>query len=291
MPKLPQFFSVNFFMFRFVVFTGCLLLAGFLSACGGTEEAKGPVIQPKKEATWVRMEKVRTTKEEVFSGDKKTLAEIPINASLAEKLATEKLDSKVVKDEVSCLNRLKLLDLRRTTIQKAGGMWHAFERNADSKPYSFNGMQLDSNTNKMIFGLRHLCQTSKGVPLNDLAIELNKLIEVHGREKTEKILIARGEHPKEVETLLDYEEFARKVSTRRIDFKMIAPRFGRAERFIDFYEELANRPVDEKSMGAFLSDSVTLLKVLNEFVQMDEIMVMALNEDAVVPFHRQDQGM
>jgi hypothetical protein len=47
-------------VFRFVNFTGCLLLAGFLSACDVAEEAKGPVIQPKKEATWVRTEKVRT---------------------------------------------------------------------------------------------------------------------------------------------------------------------------------------------------------------------------------------
>ena len=158
------------------------MLVGFFSACDSAEEVRGPVIQPKKEATWVRTKKVRTTKEEVFSGEKKILAEVPLNVSLAEKLriapTNEKLDSIVVTDKVSCLNRFNPLDVKRTAIQKAGGMWHAFERNMDSKPYSFNGMQLDSNINKMFFSLKYLCQTLQGVPLNDLAIKLNKLIKV-----------------------------------------------------------------------------------------------------------------
>ena len=104
-------------------------------------------------------------------------------------------------------------------------------------------------------------------------------------------MIFRGEHPKEISKLLDYEEFALKASKRKIDFKIISPRFDRAERLIGFYEDLSKRTVDGKSMSAFLSDSVTFLKVLNKFIQMDQIMVMALIEDTQVPFHRKDQGM
>ena len=173
---------MNIFLFQIFI------LVGLLSSCNGVEDAKGPVIQPKKEATWVRTEKVRTTKEEVFSGKKRNLAEVPINTSLAKRLVTEKSNLKLVIDKASCLDRLNLLDLRRTVIQKAGGMWHIFERNENLKPYSFNGMQLDSNTNKMIFGIRHLCKTSRGVPLNGLAIELSKLIKVNGRQKNKKII-------------------------------------------------------------------------------------------------------
>ena len=72
---------------------------------------------------------------------------------------------------------------------------------------------------------------------------------------------------------------------------MIGPRFGQAERLMDLYEDLSTRPVDEKSMNAFLSDSVTLLKVLNEFVHMDQVMAMALKEDTSVPYHHEDQDM
>ena len=84
----------------------------------------------------------------------------------------------------------------------------------------------------------------------------------------------------------DGEKFEVKITYQEEKF----PR-GTAGAVIDLYEELAKRPVDKKSMNAFLSDSFTLLEVLKEFIHTDKIMVMALNEDTQVPFHRKDQGM
>ena len=278
-------------MIRFAIFTGYLMSMTVLFACDGTEEAKGPVIQPKKEATWVRTEKVQTTKEEVFSGAKEILADIPLNTSLVAKITAKKSDSVVTIDKVSCLDRLGSLDLRRTLVQKHGGMWGAFERNVDSKPYSFHGMQLDSNVNKMIFSLRYLCKTSAGVPLNKVAIEFKKLLQDYGREETTKILISRGEHPEDIENFLNYEEFARKINTRKIDFQMINLRLDQAERLINLYEELSKKSMNEQAIDAFLSSSVTLLKVMNEFIQTDQVMVMVLNEDALVPYRHIDQDM
>ena len=278
-------------MIRFAILTGYLVSVTVLFACGGAEEGKGPVIQPKKEATWVRTEKVQTTTEEIFSSAEKKLAEIPINTSLIAKITTKKPGLIVTTDVVSCLDRLESLDLRRTLVQKFGGMWGAFERNVGSKPYSFYGMQLDSNVNKMVFSLRYLCQTSEGVPLNNVAIEFKKLMQDHGREEAIKILLSRGEHPEDIEVFLNYEEFARKIRERKIDFKVISPRLDQAERLIDLYEELSNKSIDEQSADTFLSNSVTLLKVMNEFLQTDQMMVMALNEDGLVPYHHVDQDM
>ena len=278
-------------MIRFAILTGYLVSVTVLFACGGAEEGKGPVIQPKKEATWVRTEKVQTTTEEIFSNAEKKLAEIPINTSLVAKITTKKPGLIVTTDVVSCLDRLESLDLRRTLVQKFGGMWGAFERNVGSKPYSFYGMQLDSNVNKMVFSLRYLCQTSEGVPLNNVAIEFKKLMQDHGREEAIKILLSRGEHPEDIEVFLNYEEFARKIRERKIDFKVINPRLDQAELLIDLYEELSNKSIDEQSTDTFLSNSVTLLKVMNEFLQKDQMMVMALNEDGLVPYHHIDQDM
>ena len=278
-------------MIRFAILTGYLVSVTVLFACGGAEEAKGPVIQPKKEATWVRTEKIQTTKEEILSSTEKKLAKIPINTSLVAKITTEKPGLVVTTDVVSCLDRLESLDLRRTLVQKSGGMWGAFEMNVNSKPYSFYGMQLDSNVNKMVFSLKYLCQTSEGVPLNNVAIEFKKLMQDHGREEAIKILLSRGEHPEDIEVFLNYEEFARKIRERKIDFKVISPRLDQAERLIDLYEELSNKSIDEQSTDTFLSNSVTLLKVMNEFLQTDQMIVMALNEDGLVPYHHIDQDM
>jgi hypothetical protein len=278
-------------MTRSTIFTPYFILVGFLFACGISEEAKGPVIQPKKEATWVRTEKVKTTKEEVFSGKKKNLADIPINISLAKKLTIGKMSTTEVTDKASCLDQLKSLDHRRTVVQKAGGMWGAFERNVGTKPYSFNGMKLDSNTNKMIFGLRYLCKTADGVPLNNVAIEFKKLIKDHGSKETKKILISRGEHLQDIEKFLNYAEVANKLNDRKIDFNLISPLFGRAKILIELYEEISKRRINEKSIDVFLSDSVTLLKVMAEFIHLDQVMSMALNEDAQVPYRHIDQDM
>jgi len=160
-----------------------------------------------------------------------------------------------------------------------------------SKPYSFHGMQLDSNVNKMVFSLRYLCETSEGVPLNKVAIEFKKLLQDYGREETKKILISRGEHPEDIENYLNYEEFARKISARKIDFKTINLRLDQSERLMNLYEELSKKSINEQTIDAFLSNSVTLLKVMNEFIQTDQVMVMVLNEDALVPYHHIDQDM
>ena len=278
-------------MIRFAIFTSYLMSMTVLFACDGAEEAKGPVIQPKKESTWVRTEKVQTTKEEVFSNSKKVLAKIPINPSIIEKILTNKFSSVEAIDKTSCLDRFDSLDLRRTLGQKLGGMWGAFERNEGSKSYSFYGMQLDSNVNKMIFSLRYLCKTSEGVPLNKVAIEFKKMLQDYGREETKKVLISRGEHPKDIENYLNYEEFASKINARIIDCKMINLRLDQSERLMNLYEELSKKSIKEQTIDAFLSNSVTLLKVMNEFIQTDQVMAMVLNEDSLVPYHHIDQGM
>ena len=68
-------------------------------------------------------------------------------------------------------------------VQREGGAWSMFERSSLIKSYSDNGMQIDSNMNKLVFSLRHLCKTAQGVPQNDLAIKVNSIIDQMGKEK------------------------------------------------------------------------------------------------------------
>lgn len=124
-----------------------------------------------------------------------------------------------------------------------------------------------------------------------MAIEFKKLLQDYGLEETKKILISRGEHLKDIENYLNYEEFARKISARKIDYKMINSRLDKAERLIYFYEDLSKKLIKEQAVDAFLSNSVTLLKVTNEFIQTDQVMAMVLNEDRLVPYTHIDQDM
>ena len=267
------------------------MMCGILFACNGGEEAKGPVIQPKKESTWVKTEKVRTTKEEAVSGKDKSLAPIPVNASLAKQLSQSKLGGMAVTDQVSCLARVESMDLRRTAVQKAGGMWHAFERNTDSKAYSSNGMQLDSTTNQMIHGLRHLCRTTEGVPITDLARKISKKVDTYGWDETRRMLLSQGEHPEDIDIMLEYAETAEERTTRTVDLQAISELIAHVEPLIDLYEDLSRRSVDAQTVDAFLSDAVTLLKVIREFAGHDPLMTLALKEDNQVPYAHPDQDM
>jgi len=267
------------------------MTGGVLFACNGGEEAKGPVIQPKKESTWVKTEKVRTTKEAAVSGKDKSLAPIPVNASLAKQLNQSKPDGMAVTDQVSCLARVESMDLKRTAVQKAGGMWHAFERNADSKAYSSDGMQLDSTTNQMIHGLKHLCRTAEGVPITDLARKISKKVDTYGWDETRRMLLSQGEHPEDIDIMLEYAEAAKNETTRKVDFTAIGELIAHAEPLIDLYEDLSRRSVDAQTIDAFLSDAITLLKVIREFAGHDPLMTLALKEDNQVPYAHPDQDM
>lgn len=271
-----------------------LLATGFiLSACGGEEEKTMSAIRlPEREVTWVRKQEVRKTRDAALSGDRQKSSEIPLNESLVEKLkqAASAAGTGSVKDRTSCLASVKRLDIKRTGVQKAGGMWHAFERNSESKPYSNNGMQIDSQTNKMVFALEHLCKTAEGKPMEPMEQWVDHNLKTMGKEAAiEKFsdIANKGD----AETWVEHLEVAKKNENRTVDYQTIEKLINRAEPLVNLYEELSKRPVDDASVQAFLSDSVTLLSSVNQFITGDKILVMALKEDNSAPFYNLESEM
>lgn len=247
-------------------------------------ETLAPVKIPEKESTWVKTEKVRLTKD-ALSGSQKTLAQIPVNGELKSLLMTVKAEAagQAVTDSASCLKRLAPLDLKRTAVQKAGGVWHVFEARSDMRPYSHLGMQVDSKTNKAVFALRHLCETAQGIPMDGLASYVLGEIDAKGREETLRELFDLEKNPGVVEVWVDYAETAKKNEKRVVDFAEIDKLISKAEPLIDFYAELSRRKVDAAAVNSFLSDAVTLQDVLDQFLSQDKYMVMALQEDEAIP--------
>ena len=238
---------------------------------------------PEKESTWVKTEKVRLTKEEAMNG-LQAPAQIAVNEELKSRLMAAKAEAAgSVSDPDTCLKRLAPLDLKRTAIQKAGGVWHVFEARADTRIYSYHAMQIDSKTNKMIFALRHLCQTAGGIPLDGLASFVSREIETKGREETQRELYELEKSQGVVDVWLDYAETAKKNENRTVDFKEIDGLISRTEPLIEFYAALSRRKVDDASASSFLSDAVTLHDVLDNFLSQNSHMAMALKEDNDIP--------
>ena len=258
----------------------------YLSACGGEPVAQEPLNLPAKEQTWVKTETVEITKDALMAGPQTETPPIPINETLRKKLATMNPLTKApaVADRASCMALLEPLDKKRTAVQKAGGLWHAFERSPEAKPYSNHGMQLDSHINQLIFALSHLCQTAEGVPQDELALAINAMVRDKGRSAAREYLIELGEPPTDMDRWLAYAEFAKKNQHRKVSYADLRSLLIKTQGLIDFYEELLQRQVAASSVDAFLSDAVTLLNVVNSFLAQDANLVMATNEETMIPF-------
>jgi hypothetical protein len=274
---------------------GALLLAVMvaLPACAEEVSEETAVQLPPREHTWVRKETVKKTKDVFFSKQDTTQPNIPINEALAKKLSDPNF-SKVkgsVKDTASCLAVLKPLDIKRTAVQQAGGMWGAFERSDEVRGHSENGMQIDSRVNKLIFALGHLCKTAKGLPQNNIARVISQKVSEKGKEAVTQEFIDLGKAQKDIDIWLEYATYWQKNQKRDLDFNSIEGLMARSGPLIDLYDELTHRQVDATSKQAFLSDAVTLLESMKKLSSTDEYMVLALNEEKDAPYENLDPDM
>jgi hypothetical protein len=257
-----------------------------LAACGSDQTAEEPLRLPEREKTWVKTEQVDITKDDALAPKDGAAINIPINEDLHEKLmeARGPAPKSAIKDTASCLALLKPLDKTRMFVQREGGAWSMFERSPLIKSYSDNGMQIDSNLNKLVFSLRHLCRTAQGVPQNELAIKVNSVIDQMGKEKArEHFTEVVGEAPADVDLWLKHAEFSKKNTTRKVPYSEIQELIRKTQPLIDLYNNLWDRKVDESNKDAFLSDSVTLLAIIKSRLANEPRVVMAMKEDTEAP--------
>ncbi len=267
------------------VFYGFLVIClFFLVGCENPKTAEEPLRLPEKEKTWVKTEKVEKTKNKALAPKEKKPELISINQELRQKLLQTYSSQGKITDEKSCLAILDPLDKKRMAVQREGGLWHAFERIPEIRLHSDNGFQLDSQMNKLIFSIRHLCKTSQGVPMDALATNVNQSINEKGKEGTKNELIDWGEAPKTADSWIDYAESSTERTTRKVDFSNIESLILQAGPMVDLYEELLHRQIDPNQPQTYLTDATTLLDALRETIATDQYVVMALTEDHAVPY-------
>ena len=271
-------------MLKAGMFGGIALL--LLAACGSDQTADEPLRLPEREKTWVKTEQVDTTKEAALAPKGDAVINIPINEDLRKRLTETRgpAPKSPVKDVAACLAFLKPLDQTRMYVQREGGAWSMFERSALIKSYSNNGMQIDSNMNKLVFSLRHLCRTAQGVPQSELSLKVNAIIDRMGKEKArEHFTEVVGEAPADVELWLKHAEFSKKNTTRKVPYSEIQELIQKTQPLIDLYKDMWDRKVDESNKDEFLADSITLLAVIKSRLANESRVIMAMKEDTEAP--------
>jgi hypothetical protein len=282
-------------MLRILCLVGVWLLAGLmiLPACA-EKVAEEPVVKlPPKEHTWVRKETVRKSKDAFFAKQDVAQPVIAINEPLLQRLSQPvPVKGKAsVTDSESCLAVLRPLNQKRTAIQTAGGMWHAFERSDEVRAFSDNGMQMDSTMNKLISSLRHLCKSAKGLPQDNIARVISQKVAEKGKEAVVEEYQGMGEATEDVINWMEHAAYWKKNEKRDLDYKLIEGLMAQVEPMMGLYGELIKRAVDETTKQAFLSDAVTLLKAMKTISTTDEYLVLALNEDKDAPYENLDPDM
>ncbi len=270
-----------------------IIVLAALPACAEEIQEEPAVKLPPREHTWVRKETVEKTTGVFFAEQDESQTNFPVNEALGKKLAqTKSADVKgSVKDTASCFALLKSLDLKRTGVQQAGGMWGAFERSSEVRGHSEKGMQIDSRINKLIFALSHLCETAKGLPQNNIARVISGKVSQKGKEAVIEEFLDLGKAPKDIDIWLEYAEYWKKNQKRNLDYKSIEGLMAQSTPLIDLYAELTTRQVDANSKPRFLSDAVTLLGALKKLSSTDEYIVLALKEEKDAPYENLDPDM
>ena len=266
----------------------CLSVAGVLVMSCSPEAAQDePMQMPFKENTWVRKEEVKKTKSTMFlTGEKLAL---PIDDRLIKKLNTISTSSSSINSEEECLSQANALDKRRMVVQKRGGAWHVFERIAEAKIYSDYGMQIDSQLNRLVFSLKHICRGAKGMPLDAWGTNKVEELKKYGKEKMRKVYIDLGNPPADVDIWVAYAERALESRKRNIPYSEIGESILRTENLVNLYEELSLRKVDEASLNTFYSDASTLLDVIKNSLKSDPRVALAIQEDNLLPID--DNGL
>ena len=266
----------------------CLSVAGVLVMSCSPEAAQDePMQMPFKENTWVRKEEIKKTKSFMFSTGEKLA--LPIDDRLIKKLNTISTSNSSINSEEECLSQANALDKRRMVVQKRGGAWHVFERVAEAKNYSDYGMQIDSQLNRLVFSLKHICRGAKGMPLDAWGTNKVEELKKYGKEKMRKVYIDLGNPPADVDIWVAYAERALESRKRNIPYSEIGESILRTENLVNLYEELSLRKVDEASLNTFYSDASTLLDVIKNSLKSDPRVALAIQEDNLLPID--DNGL
>ena len=87
----------------------------------------------------------------------------------------------------------------------------------------------------------------------------------------------------DVDKWLAHQKYYAENSNRDLSYTSIASLISKGEVLIGFYDELSKRQVDAATKDAFLTDTATLLLVLNDMLASEKYMALALKEDNAVP--------
>ena len=268
------------FKIRCLQFFLCVVLTGvFVSGSSAESVDEAPLQMSIKENHYGTLEKMTKSSAQISETSYETLPALPVDASLKKKLKTISTSSPEVKNEQDCLAQANELDKRRTAVQERGGLWHIFESVKEIKEYTNYGMQLDSQMNRLVLSLKHLCRATKGMQLNGWGREKVEELQKLGKEKMRQKYLAFGDAEGDIEIWVKYAEVAIESKKRNIPFSKVRESISRSENMVTMYEELSLRKINEDNKQSFYLEASTLLSAIKDSFKSDPNIALAIEEE------------
>ncbi len=191
--------------------------------------------------------------------------------------------------EKACLKSLKPLEQKKFSVSELGGVWSLFEQSSQLRPHSVIGIQLDSKVNQLLVGLKYLCETLNGIPLNDLAEYLDRNLRIKSEQQFRKELAILGKSKAEVEIWIEFYNFARSHMNRKLDIGSVEETIHKAENYFDRYVEYS-KLLTKQSHQKSLEGAQRIIGDIQSFFESDRNLSKAKFEMAQVPYWDFDEN-
>ena len=268
------------FKIRCLQFILCVVLTGiFVSGSFAAPVDETPLQMSIKENHYGTLKKMNKSSAQISKTSYENLPALPIDASLGKKLKKISNSIPEVKNEQDCLAQANKLDKRRTVVQERGGLWHIFESAKEIKEYTNYGMQLDSQMNRLVLSLKHLCKATKGMQLNGWGREKVEELQKWGKEKMREKYLAFGDAEGDIEIWIKYAEIAIESKKRNIPFSQVRESISRSGNMVTMYEELSLRKINEDNKKSFYLEASTLLSAIKDSFKSDPNIALAIEEE------------
>ena len=163
-------------------------------------------------------------------------------------------------------------------------MWGYFERVPELRVHSVDAIQLDSRINKIIFALNHLCETKKGIPLNDLATYIAINLSKKGKKEFKSELLLLGKTPQQIKFWFDFYYYAQNHKSRTLNISKIRNALNQSTRFIERYNQLASGISQDEPPKVILKKTQALNINIDKLLSQQPYLVQALDEISRVPY-------
>lgn len=161
-------------------------------------------------------------------------------------------------------------------------MWAIFERYQVLREKSSEAIQLDSKIQQLVWLLGYLCDTSEGVPLNELATYLNENLKEKSKPEFKKELMILGKTEAEIDIWFTFSDVSLKNKTRKLDMATICISIQKAHPLIHEYQRLAEE-IEQSPNTKQIKRAKDLYQEIEQLESSDSYLAQALLETSQVP--------